>query len=61
MELEGGGRIDELLRPVEHRLGLVGLALEADGDLRLRLALVARRADANRGNLAGLEINLDAD
>ncbi len=61
MELEGGGRIDELLRAVEYRVGLVRLALETDGDLRWRLGLVARRVDAHRGNLAGLEINLDVD
>src|SRR5262245_50843405 len=61
MELEGGGCIDELLRSVERCVGLIRLALEAHGDRRRRLVLVARRVDGNRGNLAGREVNLDAD
>src|SRR6266516_4723595 len=61
VKFEWGGRIDELLRAVENRVGLVRLALETDGDLGWRLGLFARWVDVHRGNLAGLEINLDAD
>ena len=61
MELEWSGRIDELLRAVEHRVGLICLALETDADLSWRLVRVAGCVDANRGNFAGLEIDLHAD
>jgi hypothetical protein len=60
MELERGGRIDELLRPVEHLVRLIRVPLEIDVDLGGRV-VVGDNADACRDNITALEIDLHAD